>query len=75
MQERREFLVQSSLAAAGAALLPGAPPHRLLVRASAAPGFRRRLAERELLRVSRIWPLWCEWTLPQTKCTAGLGLP
>jgi hypothetical protein len=50
MQDRREFLIQSSLAAAGAALLPGAPPHRLLIHAAAAPGFQRRLAERELLR-------------------------
>jgi len=50
MQDRREFLIQSSLAAAGAALLPGAPPHRLLIRAAAAPDFRRGLAERELLR-------------------------
>jgi hypothetical protein len=30
--------------------LPGAPPHRLLIHAAAAPGFQRRLAERELLR-------------------------
>jgi hypothetical protein len=50
MQDRREFLIQSTLAAAGAALLPGAPPRRLLIRAAAAPSFRRRLAERELLR-------------------------
>jgi len=57
MQDRREFLIQSSLAAAGAVLLPGAPPRRLLIRASAAPSFRRRLAERELLRgLTRVLP-------------------
>jgi hypothetical protein len=57
MQDRREFLLQSSLAAAGAALLPGAPPQRLLIRAAATPDFRRRLAERELLRgLTRVLP-------------------
>ena len=57
MQDRREFLIQSSLAAAVAALLRGAPPRRLLIRAAAAPSFRRRLAERELLRgLTRVLP-------------------
>ena len=57
MQDRRQFLLQSSLAAAGAAMLSGAPPRRLLIRAAATPNFRRRLAERELLRgLIRVMP-------------------
>jgi hypothetical protein len=57
MQDRRDFLLQSSLAFAGAALLRGAPPRRLLIRTADAPGFRRRLAECELLRgLTRVMP-------------------
>jgi hypothetical protein len=57
MQDRRQFLLQSTLAAAGAAMLSGAPPRRLLIRAAAAPDFRRRLAERDLLRgLTRVMP-------------------
>lgn len=56
-QLRREFLLQSGMAAAGAAWLNGAQPRRMLVRTAPAPSFRRRLAERELLRgLARILP-------------------
>jgi len=56
-QDRREFLRQSGMAVAGAAWLSGAPQRRLLVRTEPGAGFRRRLAERELVRgLSRVLP-------------------
>ena len=56
-QDRRQFLLQSGMAAASAMWLDGAAPHRLLVRTVPDASFRRRLAERELLRgLTRVLP-------------------
>jgi hypothetical protein len=73
IQDRRDFLRQSSLGMAGAMLLSGVPPRRLLIRAEPAAGFRRRLAERELLRgLTRLLPV-TEARLADGATTARTG--
>lgn len=56
-ESRRGFLRQCAIAAGSVLALEGRAPQRILIRAAATPGFRPRLAARELLRgLSALFP-------------------